>query len=147
LPALIAVRFANAESLGGLIGSGAARPVRFGVVGAVTFGVQLGLYTLFKSLGLGEIIGYALSLALSVQFNFICNQLLVWQDRPLAILSRLGAERWVTFHACIAISLVINFLAFVIALMFVPDLVAFMVGVGASTALKFLSLDKLAFKP
>jgi hypothetical protein len=41
----------------------------------------------------------------------------------------------------------VNFLAFVVAQMFMADILAALVGVGASTALKFLSLDKLAFKP
>jgi len=34
-----------------------------------------------------------------------------------------------------------------VAQMFLPDVLAAVVGVGASTALKFLSLDKLAFRP
>jgi putative flippase GtrA len=143
---MMAVRIANVESISGLIGSGAARPVRFGAVGAVTFGVQLGLFGLFKALGMGAIFGYALALALSVQFNFVVNQLFVWHDRPLAMFSAQGAQRWVTFHGCIALSLVVNFLAFVIAREFMADLPAAVIGVGSSTALKFLSLDKLAFK-
>jgi putative flippase GtrA len=143
----MAVRIANVESISGLIGSGAARPVRFGAVGAITFGVQLGMLVVFKEAGFGSVIAYALALAVSVQFNFIVNQLVVWHDRPLAILSKQGVERWVYFHGCIAASLVVNFLAFVVAQMFMADILAALVGVGASTALKFLSLDKLAFKP
>ena len=143
----MAARFANVESISGLIGSGAARPVRFGVVGAVTFGVQLGMLLVFKEAGFGSVIAYALALAVSVQFNFVVNQLVVWHDRPLAMFSRQGVERWVTFHGCIALSLVVNFGAFVLAQMFMTDVLAAVVGVAASTALKFLSLDKLAFKP
>jgi putative flippase GtrA len=143
----MAARFANVESISGLIGSGAARPVRFGAVGAVTFGVQLGMLIVFKEVGFGSVIAYALALAVSVQFNFVVNQLFVWHDRPLSMFSRQGVERWMTFHGCIALSLVVNFGAFLVAQIFVPDLLAAVVGVGASTALKFLSLDKLAFKP
>jgi putative flippase GtrA len=144
---LMATRFANVESISGLIGSGAARPLRFGVVGAVTFGVQLGMLFAFKEAGFGSVIAYALALAVSVQFNFVVNQFVVWHDRPLAMLSRQGAERWVTFHGCIALSLVVNFLAFVVAQMFMADILAALIGVGFSTALKFLSLDRLAFRP
>jgi putative flippase GtrA len=140
-------RVANVESLSGLINSGMARPFRFGAVGAVTFGVQLGMLFVFKEAGFGSIVAYALALAVSVQFNFVVNQLFVWHDRPLAMFSRHGAERWATFHGCIALSLVVNFLAFLVAQAFMPDVLAAVVGVGASTALKFLSLDKLAFKP
>ena len=142
----MAARFANVESISGLIGSGAARPVRFGIVGAVTFCVQLGMLMAFKEVGFGSVIAYALGLAVSVQFNFVVNQLVVWHDRPLAMLSRRGVERWVTFHGCIALSLVVNFLGFLVAQMFMPDILAAVVGVGASTALKFLSLDRLAFR-
>ena len=143
----MAVRVANVESISVLIGSGAARPVRFGVVGAVTFGVQLGMLMVFKGAGFGSVIAYALALAVSVQFNFIVNQLVVWHDRPLSLFSKRGIERWMTFHGCIALSLVVNFVAFLVAQMFMTDILAAVVGVSASTALKFLSLDRLAFKP
>jgi putative flippase GtrA len=143
----MALRLANADGISGLIGSGTLRPLRFGAVGAVTFGVQLGMLFLFKEAGFGSIIAYALALAVSVQFNFVVNQLVVWHDRPLAMFSRRGAERWVTFHGCIAASLVVNFLAFIVAQMFIADVFAAVVGVACSTALKFLSLDKLAFRP
>jgi hypothetical protein len=36
--------------------------------------------------------------------------------------------------------------AFVVAQLFLPDIVAAMVGVGSSTAIKFLSLDRFAFR-
>ena len=143
----MAVRLANVESISGLIGSGAARPVRFGVMGAITFVVlQAGLEA-FKQAGFGSIIGYALALAVSVQFNFLVNQLFVWHDRPLTLFSRQGLDRYVAFHGFIAISLLVNLLAFIVAQMFMSDFLAAVVGVGASTGLKFLSLDKLAFKP
>ena len=138
---------AKVERISGMIGSGAARPVRFGAVGGVTFALQLGLLLGFKATGLGSVVAYALALALSVQFNYVVNQLLVWHDRPMVLLSRQFVERWVTFHGCIAVSLVLNMGAFVVAQLFIPDVLAAVVGVLASTAVKFLSLDKLAFRP
>jgi putative flippase GtrA len=138
---------ADVSRLPAMLGSGTARPVRFGVVGLITFGVQLGGLFLLKEAGLPSVIAYALALALSVQFNFIFNQLLVWADRPLAVLSREFAERWATFHGCIALSLVVNMGAFVVAQLFMPDLFAAIIGVGSSTALKFMSLDRVAFRP
>ena len=59
---------------------------------------------------------------------------------------RAMAERWVTFHGCIAVSLVINFVVFAAAQLVMPVLLAALVGIGASTLIKFLSLDRLAFK-
>jgi len=131
-----------------LAGSGAARPVRFGAVGAVTFAVQIASLLALKEAGLGSLVAYALALFISVQFNFVVNQALVWGDRKLAAW-RLAAvaERWLTFHACIGVSLVINFAGFAVAQAFVPDLAAAVFGVGVSTLVKFLSLDRLAFRP
>ena len=143
---LMAVRFANVDRISSVIGSGAARPLRFGVVGAVTFGVQLGMLLVFKEIGFAAVIAYALGLAVSVQFNFVVNQLVVWHDRPLAMFSRQGVERWVAFHGCIALSLVVNFVGFIVARLFMPDILAAVAGVSVSTALKFLSLDRLAFR-
>jgi putative flippase GtrA len=142
----VALSVADVTSLPGLLNSAAARPVRFGVVGIITFGVQLGMLVVLKHAGLPSILAYAVALAISVQFNFIVNQLVVWADRPLTLLSREFAERWATFHGCIAVSLVVNFAAFAVAQIFLPDLVAAVIGVGSSTALKFLSLDRVAFK-
>jgi putative flippase GtrA len=91
-------------------------------------------------------VAYAIALALSVQLNFAVNQLLVWHDRPVAVAAFPLARRWLAFHALIALSLVVNFVAFAVAQAFVPDLVAAMVAVVASTALKFVSLDRVAFR-
>jgi putative flippase GtrA len=124
-----------------------ARPVRYGTVGAVTFVLNLGLLVLFKRAGLPSVPAYALALALSVQFNFACSQFWVWGDRHVASFwGRDTAERWVTFHGCIGVSLAINFVVFAAAQVFMPDVLAALVGVGASTLAKFLSLDRLAFK-
>ncbi|HEX5368300.1 MAG TPA: GtrA family protein [Dehalococcoidia bacterium] len=123
------------------------RLVRFGVMGAITFVVQIGLLVLLKDAGLGAILAYAIGLAVAVQFNFVTNQLFVWDDRPLSgIFSRSTLERWVTFHGCIGLSLVLNFGAFVLARLFIGDLPAAVVGVALSTVVKFLSLDRVAFR-
>ena len=125
----------------------AARPLRYGTVGAITFVLNLGLLFAFKALGIPSVPAYALALALSVQFNFACSQFWVWGDRHVASFwGRDMAERWVAFHGCIGVSLVINFIVFAAAQVFMPDVLAALVGVGASTLAKFLSLDRLAFK-
>jgi putative flippase GtrA len=142
----MALSVADVARLPGLLGSSAARPIRFGVVGIITFGVQLGSFFLLKQGGIPSVVAYAIALAISVQFNFIVNQLVVWADRPVKLLSKQFAERWATFHGCIAVSLVVNMGAFVVAQLFLPDIVAAIVGVGSSTAIKFFSLDRLAFR-
>ena len=123
------------------------RLVRFGAMGIVTFAVQIGLLMGLKDAGLGAILAYAIGLATVVQFNFVVNQVFVWDDRPLSgIFSRSTLERWVTFHGCIGLSLVLNFGGFVVARLFIGDLPAAVVGVAVSTVVKFLSLDRLAFR-
>ena len=108
--------------------------------------LQFGLLLLFEAPGLDPGVAYALALAVAVQFNFVVSQLLVWPDRPLHITLGDVFRRWVSFLAMIALSLVINLGAFIIARNFVSDLPAAAVGVAASTVIKYLSLDRLTFR-
>ena len=125
-----------------MAGSHAARPIRFGIVGAVTFAIQIAGLTLFTNAGLGSLVAYMVSLVISVEFNFVVNQLLVWHDRPVSRVPRRLLHRWATFHGAIALSLVINVVAFALAEPFMPDIAAAVVGLAASTVIKFLSLDR-----
>lgn len=129
------------------IRSQTARPLRFAVVGAITFALQIGLLTFLTDAGIESVVAYAIALAISVQFNFVANQLVVWHDRPLPLTLRGVAHRWATFHASIALSLIVNFVAFVVFEPFMPDLAAAVVAIAASTVIKFLSLDRLVFPP
>jgi putative flippase GtrA len=103
------------------------------------------LLLLFEAPGLSPQVAYALALAVAVQFNFVVSQLLVWPDRPVRITFSDVFRRWLSFHAMIALSLVLNLLAFVVARAFVPDLLAAVAGVAASTVVKYLSLDHYTF--
>jgi putative flippase GtrA len=145
---LVSLGIDDLSRLDGVFGSGGvARPIRFGVVGIVTFGVQMGFFAGLQAAGLTAVIANAIALAVAVQFNFAGNQLLVWADLPVKLLSRAFAERWVTFHGCIAVSLVVNFGVFVVAHLFLPAVIAVMIGIASSTAIKFVSLDRFAFRP
>ena len=130
-----------------MTGTALRRFVRFGVNGIVTFFIQIGILLLLKSAGMGGVLANAIGLIVAVQFNFVVSEVFVWSDRRLmSVLGRQMAQRWLTFHGCIAASLVLNFGAFLIAQLFIPDLPAAIVGIGASTLLKFFSLDRLAFR-
>jgi putative flippase GtrA len=145
---LVALGIDDVSRLGSLFGSGGgARPIRFGIGGIVTFGIQMGFFAGLQTAGLAAVLANAIALAIAVQFNFAGNQFLVWADLPVKLLSRALAERWVTFHGCIALSLVINFGVFVVAQLFLPALVAVLIGIACSTAIKFVSLDRFAFRP
>jgi len=74
----------------------AARPLRFGIVGAVTFGLQYLLLSLLTSSGVTPAVAYLIALAVAVQFNFIVSQLLVWHDRPMSLTVGRVANRWAT---------------------------------------------------
>jgi putative flippase GtrA len=127
--------------------NGTRRFVRFGANGIATFFVQIGGLLLLKSAGFNGVIANAFGIAVAVQFNFLVSELFVWSDRRLVtILGREMLQRWLTFIGCIALSLVLNFGVFLAARLFMSDLPAAVVGIGASTAIKFLSLDRLAFR-
>ena len=146
-----------ARALRGVLGNSAGRLfglpfpalpklVRFGLMGGVTAAINLSLLWLLKSAGLHAVIAYALAVAIAVQFSFLASQHFVWRDRSLAFGLSALARRWLTFHGCIAASIGINMGSFVVARLFVPDLAAAFVGIGCSTVVKFLSLDRLAFR-
>ena len=116
------------------------------MVGAVTFGLQLALLSVFTSLGIRSVVAYALALGVAVQFNFVLSQLLVWHDRPASMKVRRVVHRWATFHAYICVSLVVNLIAFVLAQPFMSDIAAAVVALAASTLIKFVSLDRLVFR-
>ena len=144
----MALSIGDGSGLGAMLGTGgAARPIRFGVVGIVTFGVQMGFFGGLQLAGLSAVIANAIALAAAVQFNFAANQLFVWADKPVALLSKALVERWATYHGCIAVSLVVNFSVFVVAQLFLPPVVAVLAGIACSTAIKFVSLDRFAFRP
>jgi putative flippase GtrA len=127
--------------------NGTRRLFRFGANGFATFVVQIGMLLLLKSMGMSGVIANAIGLGVAVQFNFLLSELFVWSDRRLVtILGREMVQRWLTFHGVIALSLVLNFGGFLVAQLFMPDLPAAVTGVAVSTLVKFLSLDRLAFR-
>jgi putative flippase GtrA len=107
----------------------------------------MGVFAALGIAGPSAVAANAIALALAVQFNFAANQLFVWADQPVSLVSKAFVERWATFHGCIALSLVVNFGVFLVAHLFVADILAVMLGIASSTAIKFVSLDRLAFRP
>jgi dolichol-phosphate mannosyltransferase len=121
------------------------RFVRFAVLGGVTAVINIGLLWLLSEAGINAIAAYAIGMAIALQFNFLASQAFVWQDRGAGSW-RVLAERWVTFHTCTAASIAVNMAAFIVARLFMPDIAAAIVGLAISTVVKFMSLDRLAFK-
>jgi putative flippase GtrA len=122
------------------------RFVRFAVLGGITAVINIGLlWLLSEAAGLNAIVAYAIGMAIALQFNFLASQTFVWQDRGAGSW-RVLAERWVTFHSCTAASIAVNMAVFIVARLFMPDIAAAIVGLAISTVVKFMSLDRLAFK-
>ena len=127
--------------------NGTRRLVRFGANGIATFFVQIGMLVVLKSMGMSGIVANAIGIAVAVQFNFLLSEIFVWSDRRLmTVLGRAMVQRWLTFQSVIALSLVLNFGGFLVARLFMPDLPAAICGIAVSTMVKFLSLDRLAFR-
>lgn len=63
-------------------------------------------------------------------------------------LRRRGGDRRarLAFHGCVAASIGVNMVAFIVVRLFLPDIGAALVGIALSTGVKFMSLDRLAFK-
>jgi putative flippase GtrA len=123
------------------------RLIRFGIVGGMTGLVQIVMLEAFKSLGFSAVAAYALGLIVSCQFNFTLNSLVVWGDRPLGReRGHALTRRWASYHACIAFAVGVNFIVFVIARGGMPDIGAALTAIACSTLIKFLSLDRLAFR-
>jgi putative flippase GtrA len=62
---LMSLSIADVSRLPALLNTGAARPIRFGAVGLVTFVVQLGSFFLLKQMFLPSVVAYAIGLARS----------------------------------------------------------------------------------
>ena len=105
------------------------------------------MLSLLTSANVVPAVAYLIALAVAVQFNFIVSQLLVWHDRPMSLTVGRVANRWATFHAMIAVSVVVNFIAFVLLEPHLGNLGASLGALVFSTVIKFFSLDRLVFKP
>lgn len=122
-----------------------ARPARFLIVGAVMAVIAIGMLEGLKALGVGAVLAYAIALAVTLQLNFVANQVFVWGDRASESRRDLF-DRWVGFHTYTALSLIANLVIFAGVHLVAPDLVAVGVGTLAATAFKFGTLDRLTFK-
>lgn len=113
----------------------------------MTFVINIGVLRALQSAGLGAVPAYAIAVAVSVQFNFLTNNALVWGDRRI-VSGRIRAwlQRWVSFHGCVGVAVLLNMAVFVLVSMWLPDIAAAVVATSTATVLKFFSLDRLAFR-
>ncbi len=121
------------------------RPATFAVVGAMCAGFQLAMLALLKeTTGLGSW-SNAVAFVLSAQLNILLNASLTWRDRGRPGL-RGFSSRVLQFNALIAVAAVFNQGVYLLADRFVPYLLAGAIGIGATTAAKYLVADRWIFK-
>lgn len=124
--------------------SGGIRPMRFAMIGGACAVLQLGLLTLFvEAAGLGAFANAAAFL-ITAQVNFFLNYRLTWADRG-RVASRPRWVQFVSFNALVAVAVVVNQSVYIAVERFLPYIVAGAVGIGATTAVKFLVADRWIF--
>lgn len=101
-----------------------ARVARFIAIGLISAGVQLGLLEAFTDLlGWPTLLANVIAFIIATNINLLLNSLITWHDRPLAGL-RSMLRRWLRFWGSISGTAVVNQIIFVVALRWLPDLVA-----------------------
>jgi putative flippase GtrA len=125
-----------------------ARPLRFVFTGGLCGLIQLVLFTLLERggwLSLSPLISNSVAFLLSAQVNFLLSVKLTWGDRQPERRSGLLA-RWLTFHGSILGTALLNQLVFLLAHLFLPNLVAVVLGIAVAALANFVLLDRQVFR-
>ncbi len=124
------------------------RPLRFAAVGGSCALVQLALLSLFVQGRVEVYLANTLAFLLSTQVNFVLSSLITWRDRTQPTDHRATvARRLLGYNVTALGSLVINQLAFALALRMLPYLLAAVVGILAGMLLTYLVSGWLLFRP
>jgi putative flippase GtrA len=123
-----------------------ARPLRFILVGGVCALLQLALLVLLTGTGCAPLPANTAAYLLSAQANFVLSDRFIWHDRRTER-SRQGiGRRWLSFHASIAGTFLLNEAVFVVARVALPDVVAAATGIGSAAIVNFVIQDALTFR-
>ncbi len=124
---------------------------KFGAVGLLGVGVNMGLYALFWDLmEIGDFIARALAIEISILHNFAWNFAWTWKDRgtePQRIPSRLLKYHGSTLFSSFGVTLAVGWLV----LLVLPDSDLFrytshLVGIGAGMVSNYLLADLWVFE-
>ncbi len=126
--------------------SDSARWFRFACTGGLGAVVQLILLKIMTAYGWNPILANAIAFLVSAQVNFLFNSLFTWGDRRAHASFNVWFRRWLTFHSTIAGTAILNMLIFTIAHLFVPTLIASVLGIVCASFINFMSMNKLVFK-
>jgi putative flippase GtrA len=129
-----------------------ARPLRFVFTGGLCGLIQLVLFTLLERTGLSTaplpLVANSVAFLLSAQVNFLLSVKLTWGDRKIQQPQRRSGllARWLTFHGSILGTALLNQLVFLLAHLFLPSLVAVVLGIGVAALANFVLLDRQVFR-
>jgi dolichol-phosphate mannosyltransferase len=123
-----------------------ARPLRFVIVGGLCALLQLALLALLTRVGLGALPANTAAYLLSAQANFALSDRFIWHDRRTEHAREGLGRRWLSFHASIAGTFLLNEMVFIVARLALPDLVAAAAGIGIAAIVNFIIQDALTFR-
>ena len=119
-----------------------AHAFRFGLVGAVSAGVQLAVLTLLVRVDLHSWAGNAVAIGVAAQVNFALSQWFTWRDRTDAGPLR---ARWVRFMCAISSTVALNFGIFAAASMVMAPIDAAVCGIAVAAVANFFLADRFVF--
>lgn len=123
------------------------RSIRFGAVGSVCARFQLAVLGLLVRAQVEAHIANTLAFLASTQIDFVPSSLITWRDRRLPTRSRsLIGRRLVGYNTLALGSLIINQVAFAVALRALPYLGAALVGILAGMLLTYMISGHLLFR-
>jgi putative flippase GtrA len=84
-----------------------------------------------------------IGMALAAQVNFTLSSAFTWRDRWI----RAGLHRrWSMYQLTILVSAIVNMLVFILARLFVEQMIAALLGIAAAAALNFAAGDRIIFR-
>ncbi|HLI50633.1 MAG TPA: GtrA family protein [Thermomicrobiaceae bacterium] len=120
------------------------RLIRFAVTGGLAGIVQLSVLQALTGMGWHGLPANALGILASTQVNFVLSALFIWRDRDIRGQWR---RRWAEFHLATLATTLLNLFVFVLAELFVPRLIAAVLGIGVAGLVNYLIEDNLVFRP
>ena len=130
-----------------LLARGAApRLLRFACTGVIAGIVQLALLHLWLANGWDALVANPVAFLISAQFNFLLSATFIWRDRHDGTRrTETLLRRWVAFHGAILGTAILNQVAFAIAQLAMPALLAAGLGIAAGALVNFVIQDRFVF--
>ncbi|HVX31077.1 MAG TPA: GtrA family protein [Nitrolancea sp.] len=120
-----------------------ARLVRFCLTGGVAALVQLAVLRLLTADHWEALLSNGIGMALAAQVNFTLSSAFTWRDRWV----RAGLHRrWSMYQLTILVSALVNMLVFIVARLFVEQMIAALLGIAVAAALNFAAGDRIIFR-